>query len=366
MVVKFLDLNKQYLSIKSEMDDAILNEINNCQFINGNAKNTFEKNFSEYIGTKYCLGVANGTDALEIAIKALNLPEGSEVIIQGNTFIATCLGATYNNLKIVFADIDYNTMMLDLDDVEKKITSNTKLIITVHLYGQSCNMNRLTDICKKNNLFLIEDCAQSHGALYNGQKLGTFGDISCFSFYPGKNLGAYGDGGAICTNNENYHIFMKKYSNLGSIIKYSHEFIGRNSRLDTVQSAILNVKLKYLDDWNQKRREKAQLYRTLLKNCSGIKINEVDNLCIPVYHLFIIKISQNREKLMDYLKENGIETIIHYPIPSHKTQAYSEYNNLVLKNTDLLSNQILSLPIYAELEDKEIEYICEKINNYFN
>jgi dTDP-4-amino-4,6-dideoxygalactose transaminase len=366
MKVKFLDLNKQYLSIKNEMNEKLLNEIQNAQFINGQTKSIFEENFSKYIGTKYCLGVANGTDALEIAIKALNLPEESEVIIQANTFIATCLGASYNKLKIIFADVDYNSMMLDLDDVENKITNNTKLIIVVHLYGQSCNMERLTNICKKNNLYLLEDCAQSHGALYDGKKLGTFGDISTFSFYPGKNLGAYGDGGAICTNNCDYYTFMKKYSNLGSIIKYNHEFIGRNSRLDTIQSSILDVKLKYLDIWNQKRREKAELYKKLLSDCKEITINQVENLCIPVYHLFIIKVKNNREKLMDFLKEKGIDTIIHYPIPCHKTQAYKEYNNLTIKNTDLLSGEILSLPIYAELKDEEIEYICQNIINFFN
>lgn len=365
MKIKFLDLNRQYLSIKNEINEKLLHEINNNQFINGTAKNTFEENFAKYIGTNYCLGVGNGTDALEIGIKALNLPEGSEVIIQANTFIATCSSTTHNNLKIVFADVDYKTMMLDLDDVERKITPNTKLIIVVHLYGQSCDMDRLVNICKKNSLNLLEDCAQSHGAYYNNKKLGTFGDISTFSFYPGKNLGAYGDGGAICTNNLEYYTYMKKYSNLGSIVKYQHEIIGRNSRLDTIQSSILNVKLNYLDLWNQKRRDKAELYKKLLLNCDKIEINEIENSCIPVYHLFVIKIKEKREELIKFLQDRNIDTIIHYPIPCHKTQAYYDYNNLNIKNVELLSNQILSLPMYAELEDKEIEYVCENIINFF-
>lgn len=367
MKINFLDLNKQYLSIKSEIDHQVLEEINKCQFINGNSKTDFEINFAKFIGTQYCLGVANGTDALEIAIKALDLPENSEVIIQANTFIATCLGATYNKLKIVFADVNYQTMMLDLDDLEQKITPNTRLVIIVHLYGQSCNMNRLNEICKKHSLYLIEDCAQSHGAYYGGQRLGTFGDLSCYSFYPGKNLGAYGDGGAICTNNQEYYNFIKKYSNLGSIVKYQHEIIGRNSRLDTVQATILNIKLNYLDQWNQNRRKCADLYYQLLKDCHDIEINQVDDGCVPVYHLYIIKVKNNlREKLMTYLKTNGIETIIHYPIPCHKTLTYKQYNDQIFKNVETLSSQILSLPIYSELTNEEIEYICYHICQFFN
>jgi dTDP-4-amino-4,6-dideoxygalactose transaminase len=362
MNIKFLDLQKQYQSIKNEIDSGILNEISKCEFINGSYKNIFEANFAKYIGTKYCLGVANGTDALEIAIKALNIPENSEVLIQSNTFIATCLGATYNNLKINFVDINPNTLMIDLDDLVSKINSNTKLIIVVHLYGASCNMDRVVDICNRYDLLLLEDCAQSHGGYYNGKKLGTFGNISCFSFYPGKNLGAYGDGGAICTNNEDHYKYMKKYCNLGSAIKYQHEFIGRNSRLDTIQSVILDIKLKYIDNWNQLRREKVELYKKLLNN--NIKIMEIEDKCIPVYHLFVVRV-KDRDSLMKYLKDYGIDVLIHYPIPIHKTEAYKEYNNIKLINVDMTSEEILSLPIYAELENNEIEYICDKINKYY-
>lgn len=366
MNIKFLDLNKQYNSIQDEISYEINKTLTTCDFINGSSKIQFETSFAKYIGTKYCLGVGNGTDALEIAIKSLNLPKNSNVLIQANTFIATAFGASHNNLKPIFVDIDPQTLMIDLNDLESKITSNTSLIIVVHLYGSSCNMNKLINICDKYNIKLIEDCAQSHGAKFNNKNLGTFGDLSCFSFYPGKNLGAYGDGGAICTNYENLFNFMKSYTNLGSLVKYHHDFYGRNSRLDTIHASILAVKLKYLNLWNEKRRQIAQKYDELLKDINHIELTKIENNVCPVYHLYVIKVKNNkRNNLQQFLKTNGIDTIIHYPIPLHKTKAYEDYNDIILTHSENASNEILSLPIYPELHSNEVEYICKIIKSFF-
>ena len=360
-MIKFLDLGRQYRSMEG-IEKKIVEEIRRGEYINGESKSRFEEEFSKYIGRRYCVGVGNGTDALEIGIRALNIEEGSEVIIQSNTFIATCLGATYNKLRIVFADVDKRTMMIDLEDVESKITERTKLIIVVHLYGNSCDMERLSEICRRNKIKLIEDCAQSHGGMYRGRKLGTYGDISCFSFYPGKNLGCYGDGGGICMDEGEYYEFIRRYINLGSKKKYEHEIIGRNSRLDSVQSVILMEKLRYLDEWNKRRREIAKRYDERMLEIGVEKMEEGDgSYC--VYHLYVIKV-EKREEFMRYMRERGIETLIHYPIPCHKSGAYRENNKEKIEVVEELSEKIVSLPIYAELEDREVEYICDKIEEY--
>lgn len=365
MNIKFLDLKKQYKLIKDEIDKSINGVLNNCNFINGKEKTIFENEFADFIGTNYCLGVGNGTDALEIAIESLNLPENSEVLVQTNTFMATCSACTKNNLNLKFVDIDKETLMIDLDDLKKKISSKTKLIIIVHLYGGCCNMDKLTELCNKNNILLLEDCAQSHGAKYRGRKLGTFGDASCFSFYPGKNLGAYGDGGAICSNNETLIKKCKKIANLGSEKKYYHDLIGRNSRLDTLQATILSVKLKYLDEWNNRRKEIAKIYDNGLKNIKGIEILKHVDGSDSVYHLYVILV-KNREKLSDYLKKNGIDTIIHYPICCHKSKCYKIYNENNLPRAEMISDKLLSLPMYAELSNKEVYYILNKLRDFYS
>ena len=365
-MLKFLDLQKNYLSIKDEVDSSIINNITNSQFISGTDKGLFEKEFADFIGTKYCVGVANGTDALELGIQSLGLTEGYEIITQPNSYIATSLGISYNKLKPVFIDINENTMMIDHTLIESKITSKTKALCIVHLYGLSPNMDEIMRIVKKHNLLLIEDCAQSHGSKYHNNKSGTFGDIACFSFYPGKNLGCYGDGGAICTNNKIYYDKLKLLHNLGSNQKYYHEILGRNSRLDTIQAGVLRIKLKYLDDNNMKRGKIAERYMTNLKNCSDIKLPQVGNNCYPVWHLFVIQCYNNsRDKLQQFLKANNIDTIIHYPIPIHKQEAYSEYNMESYPVTELVASQILSLPIYPELTMEEVDIVCSKIKEYY-
>ena len=366
MKIKFCDLDKNYTLIKDEVNEEIFSVLDTCKYINGDKVTNFEQAFSSYIGMKHCIGVANGTDALEIAISSLNIPVDSEIIVQGNTCIATCFGVTNNSYKLVLCDVDKNTHMIDISELKTKITSKTKILILVHLYGFMSNMSEIVKICEENNIILIEDCAQSHGASYLNKKAGSFGKLSCFSFYPSKNLGAYGDGGCIMTNDDELNRFIRKKSNMGSSIKYHHEIIGRNSRLDTIQSSILNIKLKYLDENNNKRRTNANKYDSYLNQNKNIILPIIEENTNPVYHLYVIR-AKNRDLLANHLYDNGIETLIHYPIPLCKTDALipylcSEEN----QNTIELCREILSLPMYPELKDEEIKYICEKINEFYN
>lgn len=365
--IKFLDLKKNYLSSKKEIDAEIQKVIDTTSFINGNIVEEFENNFSKYIGIKHCIGVGNGTDALEIAINSLQLPPNSEIITQGNTFVATCLGALNNNFKIRLTDINPETYMIDVSQIENLINKNTKVIIPVHLYGHSADMDKIMEIAKKYNLYVIEDCAQAHGCLYKGKRVGTFGNLSCFSFYPGKNLGAFGDGGCIITNDDKLNERIRKIKNLGSIIKYHHEILGRNSRLDSIQSAILNVKLKYLDNNNYKRRKVADKYFNLLKDIREIILPKIENYCIPVFHLFVIRLQNEeiRDNLKKFLNNNNIETGIHYPISINNLKSIKNVQDKT-NISDNYSKRILSLPMYPELLSEEINYVCSKIKEFFN
>ena len=366
--INFLDLQKEIQplkeKIKNKIEDIFFKKSN---FILGNELEEFEENFAYYINTKYCIGVANGTDALEIALNSLQLNQDDEIITQANTYVSTCLGVTNNNLNLKVVDVDPDTYQIDLDLLEKSITEKTKVILIVHLTGSCCNMDKLMDIVNKHNLILVEDCAQSHGALYNNKKLGTYGLLSTFSFYPGKNLGAFGDGGSICTNDEKLYDYIRSYRNNGCIIKYKHDIIGRNSRLDTIHAAILDIKLKNLDLNNSKRRENAYLYNSLLKDIEEIETPKIEDKCLPVYHLYIIK-TEFRDALQEYLKKNNIQSGVHYPISIYELECYkdklknSSYPEKAINN----SKKILSLPMYPDLTKEEIEYVCNTINNFFN
>ena len=364
MNVPFLDLKKNYEKISNEINNEINNLFTKCDFILGEKVSIFENNFAGYLGIKHFIGCANGTDALEIAIKALNLNENDEIIVQGNTYIATALGVLNNNIKLVLCDINENTHMIDIQKLKNKINNNTKAIIIVHLYGLVPNMDDILQICIDNKLFLIEDCAQAHGALWKNKRVGSFGNISCFSFYPGKNLGAYGDGGGIGTNNSELNDKIRKIMNLGCKIKYHHELIGRNSRLDTIQASFLNVKLKYLDECNELRRKNADIYIKNLKHIKDINLPIYENNCTPVYHLFVIK-TIHRDKLKKYLEEKNITCLIHYPISLSETEALKDFKFNDVNNCIKNSNEILSLPMYPELTEEEINYVCDNINNFF-
>jgi dTDP-4-amino-4,6-dideoxygalactose transaminase len=298
--IKFLDLhsyhkNNEEIIIKSLQQ----NVFDDTSFIHGKSVTNFEKKFAEYIGVKHCIGVGNGTDALEIALHALGIKDGDEVITQANTFISTVFAIKSVRATPVLVDCDEN-FMIDVGQIESKITSKTRCIIPVHMYGHTANMDIIMDIAKKHNLYVVEDCAQAHGALYAGKCVGSFGDIGCFSFYPGKNLGAYGDGGAIVTNSDELAIHVRKIGNIGSIIKYNHEIFGRNSRLDSIQAEILNVKLPDLNMRNNRRQYIAKLYDEQLKDVDGITLHSVSENCTPVYHLYVIRTSK-RDELKKYL-----------------------------------------------------------------
>lgn len=363
MKIPLVDLKRQYLSIKKPIDDVIQQVLLNSSFILGEHVIEFENNFAKYCGSKYCVGLNSGTDALFFSFLSLGLRNGDEVITTANTFFATTEYLGHLKVKPVFVDIDPETYLIDVNKIESAITEKTKAIIVVHLYGQSVDMDEVMNIAKKYNLYVIEDCAQSHGAEYKGKKLGTIGDIGAYSFYPGKNLGAYGDAGCIITNREEISIFVKKLRNHGRVNKYKHDIEAYSSRMDGIQAAILNVKLSYLDNWIEKRRLIATKYNKLLNK--KIKIPFEKNNNKHAYHLYVISVD-DRDGLLEYLKINGIEAGIHYPIPLHLQPAYKYLNFESLPITEMVSNNILSLPIFPELTDEEICYITDCINNFID
>jgi dTDP-4-amino-4,6-dideoxygalactose transaminase len=309
-VLNFLDLNKQYISIKGEIDAAISSVISKSAFIGGSFVGKFEEEFATYQQTQYCIGVGNGTDALEIAIESLGLPVGSEVIVPANSFIASSEAVTRSGCRVVFCDCDPENYTIALDDLKTRITPTTSAVIAVHLYGHPCDMDGILEIAKGNNLKVIEDCAQAHGAEYKGKRIGALGDIGTFSFYPGKNLGAYGDGGAIVTNDELLAKKSRMVANHGRLAKYNHEFEGRNSRLDALQASILSVKLKYLDSWTVNRISLADIYREELKGVDGIVLPNCEEWAKHVYHLFVVRLNA-RDELQKFLKCRVVQTGVH-------------------------------------------------------
>lgn len=364
-MIKFLDLQSQYFSIKENIDQIIHDVLEDATFIGGKYVQQFEKEFAEYQNTKYCIGVGNGTDALEIAIESLNLPKESEIIVPANSFIASAEAVTRNGHNVVFCDNDENNYTILIESLKSKITAKTKAIIAVHLYGHPCNMDEILKISREYDIKIIEDCAQAHGAEYKGKKVGGIGDIGIFSFYPGKNLGAYGDGGAIVTNNDQLAKKCRMIANHGRISKYNHEFEGRNSRLDAIQAAILSEKLKYLDQWTRKRIDIANYYLKELKTIEEIKLPKKESWAKQVYHLFVIKV-ENRDTLKQYLEEFKIQTGIHYPISLPKLKAYRYLNqfneNFNSNNNDSL---ILSLPIGEHLTKNDLDTIIKRIKKFY-
>ena len=364
-MIKFLDLAAQYDSIKTEIDAAISNVIREAAFIGGKYVKEFEQQFAEYVGAKHCIGVANGTDALEIAIEAAQLPPTSEIIVPGNSFIASSEAVTRCGHKVVFADIDHGCYTLTADKVRALITSRTKAIIAVHLYGHPCDMDGLLELCREYGLILIEDCAQAHGAQFKGQSVGTFGHFSAFSFYPGKNLGAYGDAGALTTQDEQLAIRARKIANHGRIAKYDHEIEGRNSRLDGLQAAILSAKLPFLELWTQRRIEIADYYLDQLANIGDLILPERKLWARQVYHLFVVRTGR-RDELKEYLAKQEIETGVHYPIALPKLNAYSylgKPDEMAFYNqTD---STLLSLPIGEHIDEAMAGVVTSAVKDFF-
>ena len=366
MKINFVDLKAQYLSIKNEIDEAIQNVIEKTAFSSGPFVKSFEENFAKAHNAKYCVGVNSGTSALHLAMWSLGIGKNDEVIVPTNTFFATPEAVSLCGAKPVFVDCEPNYFNIDPQNTEKAITSKTKAIIAVHLYGQPAQINEIKAIGEKNNLLLIEDCAQAHLAEFRGVQVGTFGICGCFSFYPGKNLGAYGEGGAVLTNNEELYMKMMALRDHGSTQKFYHDYIGHNYRMEGIQGSILNVKLKYLLEWTKKRRKNADLYRKYLADIKDVGVPVEMPEVKHVYHLFVVRVSK-RNELKKYLQDNEIYTGIHYPIPCHLQKAYNTLNkrNGKFPISEELAKEILSLPMYAELTEKEIQFVCEKIREFY-
>lgn len=366
MPISFLNLNKQTKKIEKKIINSITKNIKKSSFINGSDKIDFEKKFSKYLGVKYCLGVANGTDALEIAIKTLKLQKGSEVIVPANTWISTAEAVLNNNLKVKFVDID-ETHNICIKDLKKKINNKTSAIIVVHLFGNPANLGELKKVSKKFSIKLIEDCAQSHGSKYNKKKTGTFGDISTFSFFPSKNLGCYGDGGCIVTNKKKLYLKAKKIANHGGLKKNQHTLVGRNSRLDNIQAGILKVKLTQLNKWIEIRKIQADIYKKFLKNVGDIEFVKTIANAKSSNHLFVIK-TKKRNKLKNYLNKKKISTGIHYPLSLPQTPLFKSKHMFYCKKMNAVkwSKNIISLPIGEHLTKTEVVKVCLSIKYFFN
>lgn len=361
-MVKFLDLQKINERYRTEIDENIKNVLDSGWYILGKKVETFENNFAKYCGVKHCISVANGLDALRLIIKAYGFGEGDEIIVPSNTYIASILAISDNGCTPVLVEPDINTYNINPDLIEEKITPKTKAIMVVHLYGQAVEMEHVWALAKKYDLKIIEDSAQAHGAIYNDKRTGNLGDVSGFSFYPGKNLGCLGDGGAVTTNDDELAQKIRGLRNYGSEIKYENLYKGVNSRLDEIQAAVLNVKLKYLDEDNQRRREIALYYLENIKN-PAIVLPETKNALSHVWHLFVVR-TNKRDELQKYLADNDIQTIIHYPIAPHKQQAYAEWNDLSYPISEKIHSEILSLPISPVMTQSEIQKVVQVINNW--
>jgi len=363
MKINFNELKRGYEKYKNEYDKAAIDVLESGWYILGENVKRFENNLANFIGSSYCVGVNSGLDALILAVRALNLGKGDEIIVPANTYIATVLGITENDATPVFVEPDeyYN---IDAEKIEAKITDKTKAIMAVHLYGQAANMNKIKRIATKYNLYLLEDCAQSHGAKFENQTTGTFGDIGCFSFYPTKNLGAFGDGGAIVTDNKEIAEKVKMLRNYGSQKKYYNEIEGVNSRLDEMQAAFLNVKLSHYEELRIEREKIALRYLNEINNPKVI-LPKIREGAEHVWHLFVVQ-TEERDKLQSYLQKNGIGTQIHYPIPPHLSEAYKRlgYKKGDFPITEEMANKVLSLPIYDGMTDEEADYVIRVINSY--
>ena len=363
-MIPFVSFRPMEEELGSELRESFDRVLKNSWYIDGEEKKRFEIEFAKYIGAKNCIGVGNGLDALMLSLKVLGIGEGDEVIVPAHTFIATALAVTYVGAKPVLVDVDDETYNIDVTQIEEKITSRTNAIIPVHLYGQACNMDEIMSIARRFNIFIVEDCAQAHGATYKGKKVGTFGNVACFSFYPGKNLGALGDAGAVLVNNDELAEKIRALSNYGSDYKYHHIYKGNNSRLDEIQAALLLVKLNHLDRMNAERRRIAMIYNNGIKN-PLVKLPKVSDECVSVWHVYAIRCKE-RNALETYLNENGIGTNKHYPIPIHLQECYRDlgYKSGDFSVAEDIANTEISLPMYYGISNEAIEKVVELINQF--
>lgn len=358
MTIPFVDINAQHGLIKSEIDDAFQRVVSRSSFIGGEELRAFEQEFAAFCEVKACVGVGNGTDAIYLALRALGIGIGDEVITVAHTFIATAEAITLAGATPVFIDVCADTLLMDPQKIEAAITPRTKAVIPVHLYGQPCQMDAIVDISRKYGLKVIEDAAQAHGARWDGHRAGSIGDLACFSFYPSKNLGAYGDAGAVISQDEEIIQRIRMLANHGRLEKYTHQIVGSNSRLDNLQAAVLRVKLKYLDSWNAARRDHAAKYYQMLQE-TQLKLPGVHPKAEPVWHIYAIR-THERDRIQQYLSSKDVETGIHYPLPLHLQPAYLHLHisKGTLPVTEKAAREVLSLPMYAELNDGMIDIVA--------
>lgn len=365
--IPLVDLKTQHTFLSKDINLAFSKLCSSATFIKGPVLENFEKDFAKFIGVKHCIGVASGTDALHLSLVALGIRKGDEVLLPVNTFIATAYAILYVGAKPVFVDVDPETFNIDVNAIESKITKSTKAIIPVHLYGQPAQMDKIMLLARKYKLAVVEDACQAHGAVYKGGGIGSFGDLAAFSFYPSKNLGAYGDGGAITTNSPHFAKILRSLRDYGSSTKYLYDRVGYNSRLDTLQAAILQIKLKYLATWNQKRRRATDYYNKRINaEIPLIKTPVINKHARSVFHLYVIQ-TPRRDGLINHLSSRNIQTGIHYPKPLHLQKSLKKlgYKKGDFPVAEKLSNKILSLPIYPELTFKQQDYVVEAIKSFF-
>lgn len=374
MKIEMVDLKNQYKKIKSEIDDSILKCITDAEFINGNAVKEFQRNLESYLGVNHVIPCANGTDALQIALMALDLRPGDEIICPAFTYIATVEVIGLLKLKPVLVDVNPYTFNLDVTSFRNAITNKTKAVVPVHLYGQACDMEEILQIANNHNIYIKEDNAQSLGAKYTFSNervamTGTMGQIGCTSFFPSKNLGCYGDGGALMTNDEALAKKIKMISNHGQEQKYYHKILGCNSRLDTIQAEVLKVKLKYLDEYNTKRNELASFYDSMLGKIDGLRIPVRSTTSTHVFHQYTLFVNnKKRDSFKEYLGKLGIPSMIYYPLPVYKQDAFKEYvsPDYKIENVELLCESVISLPMHTEMNIEQMHFICNSISAFFN
>lgn len=369
MSVPFVDLQAQYRSIKTEVDAAIQRVLDTSAFILGREVEAFERAFAEYVGAEFCVGVSNGTAAIQLALTACGVGGGDEVIVPANTFFATAEAVSTAGATPVFVDCDPDSSNIDASKIESAITPRTRAVVPVHLYGQPADLDAVFEVAERHNLIVIEDAAQAHGARHKGRRVGPLGRAGCFSFYPGKNLGAYGEGGAVVTNDADVARRVRLLRDHGSEQKYRHEIVGYNFRLEGIQGAVLNVKLRHLDRWNELRREHAARYRELLAphaDAGSLVLQSEMPYAESVYHLFVIQ-ADARDALQRFLSAAGVQTGIHYPVPVHLQPAYASLGHKEgdFPAAERQASRLLSLPMFAELTERQVNYVAEAVGDYF-
>jgi dTDP-4-amino-4,6-dideoxygalactose transaminase len=362
--IPFLDLKRQHAALRAEIIEAISRVIEDTAFSGGPFVEEFEREFAAYCGTPCAAGVGNGTDALHLAVRALGIGPGDEVIVPANTFVATAWGASHAGATPVFVDCHPETWTIDPARIEERITAATRAIAGVHLYGQPFDFDAVKEIAARRSLFLVEDCAQAVGASYRGKRVGSLGDAGCFSFYPGKNLGACGEAGGVTTNSADLDARIRSLRSHGSLVKYYHDEVGYNMRMDGIHGAVLSLKLKYIDGWNNRRRVIAQRYREEIAG-RGLRMQKTPEWAGHVYHLFVV-VAEERERLRKHLESKGVFPGIHYPVPCHLQKAYSHlgYRKGDFPNAEALSEGCLSLPVFPEMTDEEVSYVIEAVNAF--